>query len=488
MPQYYPLTHTSFWLEYRLWGDQPLGYHAVNILLHGGAAVLLWRVLLGLGLPGAWLAAALFAVHPVHVESVAWISERKNTLSGLFCLAAAGCWLRWWRAAPGTGRGCWWSSLGLFLAALLSKTVTLTLPAALLVVAWWQAGRIGRREWLGVLPMAVLAVPLGLLTIWMEQQHIGAGRLDLGLSPLQRLLIAGRACWFYVGKLAWPADLAFVYPRWSIDVGSTGDWCYPLAAVAVIAGLWWVRGRIGRGPLAMVLLFVGTLTPALGFVDVYPMQFSFVADHFQYLASIAVLAGVAWVLAVKSDVAYGSILIAVLAVLSWRQCGIYQDRETLWRDTVAKNPRSALAQTSLGNELGARGAHAEAERRHRVAIAIDPTSADAWTNLAVELNELGRDREALEAARTAVQQDGSLPVARLNLALGLAAIARYDEAVEELHEAVKLDERFVVAWAELARIQRLRNDRAAVTEAIDHLRRLDPKLAEQLARRLASDR
>ncbi|MBQ16869.1 MAG: O-GlcNAc transferase [Planctomycetaceae bacterium] len=487
VPQYYPLTHTSFWLEYRLWSDRPLGYHAVNILLHAGSAVLLWRVLLGLGLPGAWLAAALFAVHPVHVESVAWISERKNTLSGLFCLAAAGAWLRWWRAEPGTARRWWWGSLGLFLAALLSKTVTGTLPAALLVVAWWQTGRIGRREWLGVLPLIALAVPLGVLTIWMEHQHIGAGRLDLDLSLLDRLLIAGRACWFYAGKLAWPVGLAFIYPRWLVDVDSPVDWCYPLAAAATIAGLWWSRGRIGRGPLAVVLLFAGTLTPALGFVDVYPMQFSFVADHFQYLASIAVLVGVAWIVATRTDVVYGTILVVGMAVLSWQQCGIYHDRETLWRDTVAKNPGSSLAQTSLGNELGSRGAHVQAERRHRAAIAIDSTYADAWTNLAVELNAQGRDSEALEAAREAVRQADWLPVARLNLALGLAAVERYDEAVAQLHRAVDLDERFVAAWVQLARVEWLRNDPAAANQAIQQLRQLDPALAQQLGRELARE-
>jgi Tfp pilus assembly protein PilF len=217
------------------------------------------------------------------------------------------------------------------------------------------------------------------------------------------------------------------------------------------------------------------------------MQFSFVADHFQYLASIAVLAGVAWIVATRTDVVYGTILVVGMAVLSWQQCGIYHDRETLWRDTVAKNPGSSLAQTSLGNELGARGAHVQAERRHRAAIAIDSTYADAWTNLAVELNAQGRDSEALDAAREAVRQADWLPVARLNLALGLAAVERYDEAVAQLHRAVKLDERFVAAWVQLARVQWLRNDPAAANQAIQHIRQFDPALAEQLARELARE-
>ena len=134
VPQNYPLTHSSFWLEYRLWGDNPTGYHAVNILLHVASVVVLWRLLAGLGVSGAWLAAALFAVHPVHVESVAWISERKNVLSGLFALLSTVAWLSWWRAEPGTAGRRWWLAVGFFAAALFSKTVTVTLPAAWLVI------------------------------------------------------------------------------------------------------------------------------------------------------------------------------------------------------------------------------------------------------------------------------------------------------------------------------------------------------------------
>ena len=481
VPQYYPLTHSSFWLEYRIWGENPLGYHAVNILLHAVSVLVLWRVLAGLGLPGAWLAAALFAVHPVHAESVVWISERKNTLSGLFALASTWAWFCWWRSEPGAGRRCWWLSGLLVVGALLSKTVTVTVPAAWLVICWWRGGRIGRRECLGALPMLLLTVPAGLMTIWTEQNHIGAGHLDLGLSSFDRLLVAGRALWFYAGKLFWPGDLVFIYPKWSIDSNLFVQWLYPLGAVMAFAVLWWQRARLGRGPLAAVLLFAGTLSPALGFIDIYPMQFSFVADHFQYLASIPLLACASWLVTTGWHASRGSLLVLVLAGMTFVRCGVFHDTGTLWRDTVAKNPRSPLALTSLGNQLGETGLHELAERRHRQAIDIDPRFPDAWVNLAVELQNQGRGDEAFRVANAAVELAPWLPRARVNLALGLAERERYDEAVRQLEAAVAGDKRFVMAWFQLARIELLRDNETGYQRATEQLRRLNPRLAGEFS-------
>jgi len=487
VPQYYPLTHSSFWLEYRLWGENPMGYHAVNILLHAASVVVLWRLLAGLGFSGAWLAAALFAVHPVHVESVAWISERKNTLSGLFALLSTIAWLGWWRAEPGTASRKWWLAIVFFAAALLSKTVTVTLPAAWLVICWWQSGRIGRREWLSVLPMLLLAVPMGLVTVWTEQQHIGAGHLDLDLSAADRLLIAGRAVWFYAGKLFWPTELAFIYPRWRIDPTLIGQWLYPLAAVLVLSVLWWQRSRVGRGPLSAALLFAGSLTPALGFVDIYPMQFSFVADHFQYLASIPLLASAAWLIVTRWYATLGGAALLILVGLTWVRGPVFLDNANLWTDTVAKNPRSPLALTSLGNELGKAGSHKLAERRHREAIAVDDKFPDAWVNLSVELQSQAKFDEALDAARQAVRLAPWLPRARVNLALGLADRERYDEAVEQLEAAVATDRRFAAAWVHLARVELLRNNQPGLHRAVEQLRRLDSRLARDFERGLLHD-
>ena len=300
VPQYYPLVHTSFWIETHLWGLHPLGFHAVNLILHAISTVLVWRLLTQLAVPGAWLAAAIFGVHPVEVESVAWITERKNVLS---CSLALGSF---WPGSVSTIPiptvrirqrkeigvfTCWRSRL--YVAALLSKTVTVTLPAVILVIDWWKRGRLtGAMESVS-LRFSRVGLSLASITVWMEKTHVGADGDDWNFSYVDRLLIAGRALWFYAEKLAWPYPLAFFYDKWSINSGVWWQYLYPAAALAVMGALWLARERIGRGPLAAVLIFAGVLSPALGFFNIYPFLFSFVADHFQYHASIALIAAAA---------------------------------------------------------------------------------------------------------------------------------------------------------------------------------------------------
>jgi hypothetical protein len=261
--QYYPVTVSTLWAEYHIWNLHPLGYHLVNVLIHALNAILLWRVLRKLGLPGSWLAAAIFAVHPVTVESVAWISERKNVLSCLFYLLAVLAFLRF-RPLTDAKAGRTWDwrfypvMLAAFLCALLSKTVTCSLPAALLLVVWWKTGRIKKRDALAMAPLFVLGAALGLMSKWEEQHLVGAGGAEWALSSLQRCLLAGRALWFYAGKLFWPRDLTFIYPHWQIDTGAAWQYLFPLAFAVVVLALWKLRSRIGRGPLAAVLFFAGT--------------------------------------------------------------------------------------------------------------------------------------------------------------------------------------------------------------------------------------
>jgi hypothetical protein len=301
-PQYYPLVFSTFWLEHRLWGLNPSGYHWVNILLHAGATVLLWVALLRLSVPGAWLAALLFGIHPVHVESVAWIAERKNVLSGFLYLGAFLACLRVFRLDGRSGanageefdRRAYASALVLFAGALLSKTVTATLPLAVAIVYWWKRGRFdGPKFWKRLAPFLLLGAVAGGTTAWLEVIHVGARGADWSLSAMDRILVAGRAVWFYAGKIVWPADLMFVYPRWRIDSGNPLQYIPPLGAAALVLLLWRWKDRLGRGPLAAACYFGVTLAPALGFLNVYPMRYSFVADHFQYLASIGVLTLVA---------------------------------------------------------------------------------------------------------------------------------------------------------------------------------------------------
>ena len=349
--QYYPLLHSAFWLEHRLWGDATLGYHLINVLWHATSACLLVAVLRRLAVPGALLAGLLFALHPVCVESVAWISEQKNTLSMVFYLAAALAWLRFEQER--TRRRYLIATLW-FLAALLTKTVTATLPAALLVVAWWRCGRSSPTEktsqrgkdpqawrasddrlwWRGdvlpLLPWFGMGIVAGLFTVWFERTGIGAQGSDFNLSLGERGLLAGRVVWFYFSKLIWPADLVFFYPRWRIDASAAWHYAFVVAALALLGGLaWWARLGRGRGLLAAFLLFGGTLFPVLGFVNVYPFVFSYVADHFQYHASLGLFAlgGAAFAGGVQRGwfgvtrhrprVIAGGLLLAI-GVLSWR--------------------------------------------------------------------------------------------------------------------------------------------------------------------------
>ena len=280
--QYYPLVHSIFWVEYKLWGDTTLGYHLINILLHAFSALLLWKILRRLQVPGAYLAAAIFALHPVCVESVAWISEIKNTLSGAFYLGAALVYLRFDRTRNWK---FYFLALGLFLLGLMSKTVIATLPAALLVVFWWQRGKLSwKQDVLPLIPFFVVGMGAGLFTAWVEWKFVGARGSAYDFTFIDRVLIAGRVIWFYLGKLVWPVDLIFIYPRWQVSQTVWWQYLFPITALLVSVGLW-LLSRWNRAPLAAWLFFVGTLFPALGFFNVYPFCYSFVADHFQYLAS-----------------------------------------------------------------------------------------------------------------------------------------------------------------------------------------------------------
>ena len=336
-PQYYPLTHTTFWLEWHLWHVDPLGYHVVNVALHASSALLLWRVLALLGLGrAAPLAAAIFALHPIEVESVAWITERKNVLSGVFYFASALAFLK--SDKPGS----YALAVVLFICAVLSKTVAGTLPAALLLMIWWKTGRIRRRDALRVLPMFVIALVMGIVTARMERQTVGAAGPEWAFTFLERCLIAVRALWFYAYKLLVPINLTFIYPRWTINPHNPLQWMFVLSAIAVVAALFALRNRLGRGPLAAVLFFVGTLMPALGFVNTYPMRYSFVADHFQYLAGIGIIVpgavGAAWILGQCADLAW--VIPAILGLLTFRQCQMYHDvQSALGNDARAKSGR-----------------------------------------------------------------------------------------------------------------------------------------------------
>jgi len=473
--QYYPVVHSAFWLQHKLWGDDTLGYHLVNIVLHALSAFLLAVLMRRLALPGAFLAAFLFALHPVHVESVAWITELKNTLSGVFYLGAALAYLHFDRSRR---KRVYALALGLFVLGLLSKTVIATLPAALLVVFWWQRGQLTwRRDVRPLVPFFVTGAAGGLLTAWLERTQIGAQGVEFQFSLVERCLIAGRVIWFYLGKLLWPVDLIFVYPRWQISPAAAWQYLYPLGVVALLAGLWLLRGRT-RAPLAAMLLFVGTLVPVLGFFNVYPFKFSLVADHFQYLPSLFVIALVSaglaagarqWMSRIRPALGAAGMLVLVgpLACLTWSQSRQYVDAETLYRTTLDRNPTCWLAMENLGamKLQGPISDVPEAMRLIRQALKINPNSAEALNNLGYALQRLDRVEEAVTCHQEAVRLSPGFAKARYNLGVDLQRLGRFEEAESQYQESVKLDPEYPYVRNNLGNVlQRMGRTDEAVTQ------------------------
>jgi tetratricopeptide (TPR) repeat protein len=490
-PQYYPLVFTTFWAEYHLWGLRPLGYHLDNIFLHAANALLLWCILRRLNFPAPWWTAALFAVHPVNVESVAWITERKNVLSAFFYFLATLAWFRFrpltdpnpprdWRFYP--------LLLALFLCALLGKTVTCSLPAALLLLLWWKTGRIQTRDVLELSPLFALGAASGLMTAWMEKHFVGATGTLWTLSPLQRCLVAGRALWFYAAKLVWPRNLSFNYPRWNINPHLPWQYLFPLAALAVLSALWLLRSRLGRGPLVAVLFFAGTLAPALGFFDVFPFGYSYVADHFQYLAGIGVIAlavatafrlrGQIRELGDDAGVAAGTVILVVLATLTWRQTHAYQNAGTLWRDTLAKNPQSWFAHNDLGRALAQTGNEPEAIQQFQLAARLEPDYAAPHVNLASLSLKDGNLPAAIEQFQQAVRIDPNDANLHLKLATALLEAGRVDDAIAEFTQTIRLEPDNAQAHGDLG-VALSRTDRfPQAIEQFELAVRLDPNLAD----------
>jgi protein O-mannosyl-transferase len=453
-PQYYPAVHSVFWLEHRLWGDSTLGYHLVSIVLHALSAFLAGLILRRLAVPGAWLAAAIFALHPVHVESVAWITELKNTLSGMFCLGAALAWLRFDESRRRTHYA---AMVSLFALALLSKTVTAMLPVVLLLAAWWRRGAIDlRRDLAPLAPMAAVGAAAGLLTAWVERTEIiGPHASELSFTLVERCLMAGRAVWFYLGKLVWPAPLVFVYPRWDLSHSSWPQYLYPAALVACVAALWALRRR-SRAPLAALLAFCAALFPALGFVNVYPFRFSFVADHFQYLASLPMIALAAAAVTIlaramssrwsergsrRIGAAFALVVCSPLAVLTWHQSALYRDAATLYEATLRDNPSCWMAHVNLGVlERDRPAADYESALSHfREALRLRPDLPEAHYGLGVTLQRTKRLAEAAAEYRAAIRLS-PLPIAEAhgNLCQVLRELDRLDEALAACAQAVLL--------------------------------------------------
>ena len=468
--QYYPLVFTTYWIEKRLWGLRPFGYHLVNVLLHAGAALLLWRLLRRLALPGAFLAAAVFALHPVCVESVAWVTERKNTLSMVLTLLAAHAFLAWRRAtdarqaaeAAATRKKkrpraevpllerpavLYGTALAAFALALFAKTTASVLPAVLLVLAWWKSGRVRWADAKPLLPFFAVGIGLSFHTAWLERTMVRATGDEWAHGLLERVVLAGQTTAFYAAKILWPSDLMFIYPRWGLDAGSLRQWLPTLGWAAALAGAAFLARRGLRGPLAGRLLFGGVVFPAMGFFNVYAMRYSWVADHFAYqavaVAAAALVCGAASLLEPaprllsRSAVALALATLALFATLTFRQGRAYRDEETLWRHTLERNVGCFICLTNYGNLLLGAGKTDEAVSLLERSVAIKPDAVPTRLNLARVAEERGRFAEAAGHLLAALAVEPSDDEVRIHLGTIYAKAGRLDDAIREFREALE---------------------------------------------------
>ena len=493
LQQYYPLSGTTFWLDYHLWGFWPLPYHVENVLLHAASAVLFWQLLRRLEAPGAWLAGAVFALHPVMVESAGWITERKNVLSLVFYLGALlayGRFNSFWKEDNGSRaqhRGAYALALLLCLGALLAKTTALSLPAVVVLIGWWKRGRIRwRDDVLPTLPMFALAIGSCWMTAWLEKTHVGAQGPDFALTFPQRCLIAGRVPWFYIGKLLWPVNLCFVYPRWHPDAGSWQQWLYPAATIGVLAALWLARRRMGRGPATAAFFYVGTLFPLLGFFNAFGMLYSFVWNHWVYLPSLGLIA-LAAALAARAAVVLraprlfhgvATVVLVALGTLTWRLGHMYRDVETLWGDTLAKNPRCWMAHNNLGAALVSLGRVPEAREHYEQSLQINPRNAEALNNLGDVLLQEGKVGDAIERYEQALRIKPDYADAHNNLGAALAQTGRIGEAIAQYELALRTRPDYAEAHCNLGIALQ---DTGKIEEAIAHYEqalRIKPDFAD----------
>ena len=471
--QYYPLLHSFFWMEHRLWGDSVLGYHVVNVLFHAGSAYLLTRILRFLNVRGAWLAGFIFALHPVCTEAVAWISEQKSTLSGLFYFSSALAYLHF---DSSRRRRYYAIALLLFICALMSKTVTATLPAALLVVFWWRRGTLQwKRDVLPLVPWIATGAAAGLFTAWVERVIIKADGSEYALTLVQRLMLAGRDIWFYASKVVWPSKLTFIYPHWNIDPGVWWQYLFTLSFLLVVGAFaWFARGKTGRAPLAATLYFAGTLFPVLGFLNVYPFRYSLVADHFQYLACIGIIVPAAWAIAslpVRTiNAAAGPVVVAILGILTWRQAHMYTNPETLYLTTIERNPECWMAHNNLAILLGKNPARrGEALAHLRTAIELKPNYHEAHNNMGSILSDMGRPQEAIDEFRNALRLKPDYPEAHLNLGSQYYKMPDHtQDALAEYRLALKAKPDLAVALTNVGAI--LVNDPGHAEEGLGYLK------------------
>lgn len=472
--QYYPLTFTAFWAEYQLWNLNTFGYHVVNVLMHVTVATLLWQILVRLRVRGARLAAAIFALHPVCVMSVAWMTELKNTLSATLALSATLVYLRATGLGNDTSDGAptetrrvdgWYyaAALVLFQLALFAKTAVSFLPVTLLLVTWWRGRRLSWRTVWPLLPLFAISLVMGRMTIFIEQHSAGASGTRFDLPFLDRVLVSGRSFWVYLGNLLLPRLSPFVHERWRVDPAQWAQYAYPAATVFLLGGLWFLRRRLGKGLLAALLHFYVSTSLLIFLVVLYMMRYTFVSDHWQYFGSMSVIAALAaGIIAGLERVGKGQpafkpvvcgLLLLALASLTWRQCGMYRDVETLWRVSLEREPKNHMAEANLHQVLFRQGQVPEAIYHVQKALELEPDNSDDHSGLANAYYQQGRVEDAIQEYELAVKYENKNFMAHINLANILAGRGRMTDAISNYRSALAVFPDDSLAWNDLGTAQ-----------------------------------
>jgi Flp pilus assembly protein TadD len=468
---YFPLTNSVFWIEHHLFGDNATGYHAVNILLQTVNALLVWRLLCRLNVPGAWLAGLLFGIHPVHAASVAWISELKNLLAMFFALSSILCFLELDEKRLANSTTAYVASLVFFALALLSKTQVVFLPVVLLLCAWWRGKQKNfRRDLIRSWPFFFIAIVLGLITMWFQNRGIGEEEIVIGSLP-RRFVNAAMAVWWYLGHLFAPVRLMAIYGNWRFDSPHLVEWLPLIVLSGVLAALWHWRNRPTRGAFLALTCFVVALLPALGLARMaYVRSGTLVADHFQYFADVSLLAlfsaGVAyvWNQRPRATIAIVTLLVGAMGTYAFSRAEVYRNEETLWADNLSKNPDAWQAHIQLAQRRFNQQKYAEAAYHAERAAQLKPELADIHNQLGLAYCRLERFEEGIAEYRKALQlkeaksstaRSTRLAKIRTNLANALTltanqlsesasaipedAMRRYEEAIQQYEAALALE-------------------------------------------------
>ncbi len=483
-PDYYPLTSSFWWLQWRLWGKNPAGWHAVSVLLHAANVVLVWMIFRRLKIPGAWLAALLFAVHPVNVVTVAWISEQKNTLSMLLFAVAILLYLRFDETSDRRWYGL---SLAAFLLALFSKAAVVMLPVVLLGCIWWSRGRLGSRDWVRTAPFFALSVLLGLTTVWFQYHRAMSGQEVRVGGVFSRVAVAGLAPWFYLSKAVLPLDLCMVYPQWNPGTWDWSGWLPGIALAGGFALLWWNRDGWGRPLLFGLGYFVVMLFPVLGFFDQGFYHYSLVADHWQYYSLVGVTA-----LASAGTVALGTRLhrerqvinsvagavVIVLAAMSWQRCFVFRTEETLFQDNLLHNPLAWVAYDILGNASERAGRIEEAITHFEQALRVKPDYAEAHYHLGNAFLQGGTLSDAIGQYEEALRLRPDFAEAHCSLGIALYQTGKREEAIDHYEQALRVRPDFAEAHHDLGNAFLKEGKLSDAIGQYEEVLRLKPDFAE----------